>query len=328
MVGSVATTPVNHRTTRSRGLSTQEAAASRSGSWARSHASLAATEAPSRGSAEDRGPGPTSPELGARTSPRLAAGPAVRPQDGRAQRPAVGVDHHHGLAGTRAPDHVHGGKRSRVPGPAPDRRPPTSDVPPRPGSCSDHPGAGMDGLDRGAGRSHQTAIHRAGASGSHRATLVTLEPRSRVRITRRARWRPAAWPRRPATAPRGWPAHGQARPSPGHHVTRLLQGGPAGIARGGARRGRAPGHPTLATTRATASIRGLPGGGVRHRHLEQRRPEIVGDHRGQHHVVGRPGTSPRHARSSARSAPRGWAGGASSSTWPSRARPAAPSGSA
>ena len=247
-MGSVATSPVSHQTTRSRGVSSQAQAASRPASWSASQATW---------------PPPTRRRAGCRSGPRRRpgrrrprpvapprpppAGPTRRwpgPSGPRRRRPARSV--------WRAPVQPDGVDRAEPAAglrPGPRRRPPPPTPTTSDGSCSDRPGAGWAVVDRGA------RPGPPGPSSSHRTTLVTLVPRSRVRITGRARARPARSAMAAGTA--SWRmARPMARPAPPPAMTSRAssrtRSGPHG--RWGPPRKRT-GTPTLATTRATASTR-------------------------------------------------------------------------
>ena len=214
----------------------------------------------------------------------------------RPARPAS--TRHQGLAGTGAPEHVDRREAPREPGRRTAAQAATRDVHHVSGSCSDRPGPGWTVSYRVPGPGVSPAVP---SRRSHRATLVTLVPRSRVRITRRARPRPAS--RRAAADGDGSSrmARPTARPAPPPAMTSRASSRTSPPRPGGAHPRNSTGTPTLATTRPTASTRAPARRHVGDGHLEQRRTQVMGDDRGQDRRRRSPGTWPRPADHAARS---------------------------
>ena len=215
----------------------------------------------------------------------LDAGAAIRPHQGRSQGLAVGGDTDDGLAGAGETDGLHGGEGGGGAAAGRRRRRPPAPATSRPGPARPGPAAGWWVVSPA-----RPAVR--GPSPSHTTALVVEVPRSRVRINRRAPRRPPGGPSSPA---RGSLEHltadGHPGRPPGHGVGHLVEHGLAtGLAPGTAQeehrhphRSHHPGHGGGAVA---------AGGGLGHRHLQQRRPHVVGDDRGGHDRVGVAGHGP------------------------------------
>ena len=126
---------------------------------------------------------------------------------------------------------------------------------------------------------------------SQSPTLVRVVPRSMVRITIRGRPGPVVPPWRPGDGSCRM-ARPMARPAPPPAMTsRASSTTRSASPRCGPPR-KSTGTPTLPTTRLDGPDPVRSGPDVGDRHLEQGRTEVVGDDRGQHDVVDRPGHAP------------------------------------
>ena len=198
----------------------------------------------------------------------LGGRPAVRPHKGGSERRAVGAHHHQGLARPGAPHHLHGAEVVSGPGAEPrtsvhQGRPPARRVllgPVRPGT------GGHQG-DPAVG--HHPVRSPQGHLGDGGAHVDRQDHRRGVLLE-------------------DGPAHGQPGTAAGHDVAGLLDHpDPSTPVAGSAQkqhrhphRGHHPGHGVHT---------GGAGGDIGYRDLQQRCPEVVGDHRGQDDVPGVPG---------------------------------------
>ncbi len=174
-------------TTRSRGESSHRAASRRPGSCSTSQATLAATEPPSRGTPVRARTAAAPPSDRARAAASTPARRSDQSRPGPNGAPSAST----GTKVWRAPqqDTAWREPRERPAAVAAARVASTTEVHHDPGSCSARPTSGRT-VTNGA-RPNATS-----PSESHNAALVTVVPRSMVRITGRGRRRPTSPPSR------------------------------------------------------------------------------------------------------------------------------------